>query len=114
MRLWITGALIAFLVAAQFLDDARAQNSAPAKVQIFVVEWCPHCRELEGFLKKNHVQYTRFDIERDVEGRMKYKQLGGGGVPLVLIGSQVFRGFDETEITSALGLSGGSAFGTSL
>lgn len=73
-------------------------------VTIYVTSWCPYCRELEQFLKQNGVRYRRLDIERSREGQRLYRGLGGGGVPVVQIGGQVFRGFDEAELRHALRL----------
>ena len=75
------------------------------KVEIFVTSWCPYCKKLEGFLKSNNVQYTRYDIEKDPQGRAKHQRLGGGGIPVTLINNtKVLRGFEPVELYEALGL----------
>lgn len=71
-------------------------------VEIFVTSWCPYCKKLEHFLQENDIEYTRYDIEKEAAGASLYKQLGGGGVPLMKIGSTVLRGFDEAEIEETL------------
>jgi glutaredoxin len=72
-------------------------------VAIYVTEWCPYCRRLEEFLKTNKIRYTRYDIEKSAIGRKRHIELGGGGVPVVVVGKQVIRGFDERAIRKALG-----------
>ena len=71
-------------------------------VEIFVTSWCPYCQKLEAFLKQKKIRYTRYDIERNRKGAALHRQLGGGGVPVTKIGSNVIRGFDQDQIAAAL------------
>ena len=82
----------------------RGAPSRSGKVEVFVTDWCPYCRKLEAFLKQNKVSYTRYNIDSSKKGAQLHKQLGGGGVPVTKIGSQVFHGFDQAGISSALKL----------
>ncbi|MCC6955020.1 MAG: hypothetical protein IT290_12955 [Deltaproteobacteria bacterium] len=73
------------------------------KIEIFVTAWCPYCQRLEKFLKANNVSYKRFDIEKDgPDANRRYRELGGGGVPIIKIGTQIIRGFDEAYLRTAL------------
>ena len=86
---------------------SRASQVAAAKpkVEIYVTEWCPYCRRLEGFLKANGVAYKRYDIEKDgKDARRRYVELGGGGVPIIKVGSTVMRGLDEGALRRELKL----------
>ena len=76
-------------------------SSKKKPVDIFVIEGCPYCQELEEFLHAKKIEYRRYDIEKDEQGYTLYKKLGGGGVPMVRIGKQIFRGFDPSVIISA-------------
>ncbi len=72
-------------------------------VEIFVTSWCPHCKELEDFLKTEGIPFTRYDIEHDAKGKKIHDELGGGGIPVVRInGSKVIHGFAPDAIKSAL------------
>ena len=84
----------------------RPEKSAAkaGKVEVFVTDWCPYCKKLEAFLKAKKVQYTRYNIERDKKGAKLHAQLGGGGVPVLRVGSQVIHGFDQAQVASALRL----------
>ena len=82
-------------------DIQRRQPTEP-KVTVFVTSWCPYCKELEGYLLSNGITYTRYDIERDPRGAMLHQQLGGGGVPVIVVGTKVMRGFDESELNGLL------------
>lgn len=95
--------LIFLLLVFQALqiNSSFAQNKNSSQnpaIKILVASWCVHCRDLENFLQKQGFGYTKLDIEKDVEGRKVYQQLGGGGVPMVIIGNSVLKGFDRNAI----------------
>ena len=82
---------------------AEGELLLAAEVSIFVASWCPSCKALEKFLKRYGIRYTRFDIERDMEGWRRYRKLGGtGAVPLIKVGSKKILGFRPREIIDAL------------
>lgn len=89
--------LIIILSLVMFTNSAFAED-----VTIFVTSWCPFCKKLEAYLKEHHVRYERFDIEESAEGQRRHQALGGGGVPVVQIGSTVIRGFDPSYLDSLL------------
>lgn len=76
--------------------------SSKEKVTILVTSWCPYCQKLENYLKSKKIRFTRYDIENDTRGKSIHEKLGGGGVPVTLIGSTVVRGFDIEALESAL------------
>ena len=78
---------------------ALAQN---AKVEIFVTSWCPYCRKLEAFLKENNITYTRYDVEADSDAAELFEHLGGTGVPVVRVDTDVIHGYDPEGIIASL------------
>lgn len=72
-------------------------------VTILVTSWCPYCSRLEAFLIKEKIRYEKLDVEQSAKGKKLYTQLGRGGVPIVLIGSTVIRGYDTQAILQELG-----------
>lgn len=95
--------------AMEFVTAAKS-NSA---VEVFVTSWCPYCKKLEALLQSQNIPYTRYDIEADSKGERLYRSLGGGGVPIVRIGSFVVRGFHPDLIMRTLGYQSGSGPGES-
>ena len=99
---------IALLTLSMLLVGASAPASAASsteqtpKIDVFVTSWCPYCRRLEGFLKKNHIDYTRYDVEQDVKGAEEFDRLGGEGVPLTRVGKEIIHGYDPERIIAAL------------
>ena len=92
--------IVCCLVALfHFLPLASAQSS---DVVVLVIQGCPYCDKTEAFLIKKGINYKRYDIEKDAHGKSLYQKLGGGGVPLIKIGSNIIRGFQPDEILMAL------------
>ena len=87
---------------SQELEQFEADYLANKQVQILVTDWCPYCKKLEAYLNDKKVRYTRFDVEKDKKGKQLYEQLGRGGVPIVMIGKDIIRGFNTVEIEQAL------------
>jgi glutaredoxin len=83
-----------------------AESSTHAKgpkVEIYVADWCPYCKRLEQYLTERKIRFVRHDIEASTAAAARHKSLGGGGVPLTVIGSKVIRGFNERALQEALG-----------
>ena len=99
-----------FGCAIDFTSTAQAeQKAAPKKqpkVEVLLTDWCPYCQKTEQFLKSHSIEYERVNIEKSREGYNTYKTLGGGGIPIVKIGTNVIHGFDEAAMSEALGLHG--------
>ena len=74
------------------------ESGASPKVEIFITSWCPYCRQLETFLKKNKILYTSYDIEQDAKGAEIFEKIGGAGVPMVRVGKEVIHGYDPDRI----------------
>lgn len=76
-------------------------TSSYRKVEIYVTTWCPYCKQLEEFLKKNRVPYVRYDVEQSAQGRKFYASVGQGGIPITKVGKSIIRGFKKQEILQA-------------
>lgn len=75
-------------------------SKGSSRVQIFVAEWCAHCRALEKFLEDEKVSFESFDIDTDPYGASVYKE--HGSVPISKIGSTVVVGFEPGKFKSLL------------
>ena len=82
--------------------EAAARPSAQTRVEVFVTSWCGYCRKLESFLKANRIRYSRYDIEKSPSAKQRYDKLGGRGVPVVKIGSDVIRGYAPDAVLKRL------------
>lgn len=75
----------------------------PANVVVYVTEWCPYCRAAREYLDARDVPYTAIDIEASEEAHAAYRDAGGtGGIPLIVVGQTVMRGYSEPALADAL------------
>ncbi len=63
------------------------------KVIMYSASWCGVCVKAKRYFKKNGIQYTEYDVEKSVKGKREFKKLGGGGVPIILVGKRRMNGF---------------------
>jgi glutaredoxin len=83
------------------VDRVSAQKS-PKNVEIFVTSWCGYCKKLEKFLKVHDIPYTRYDIEANPQAAEAYRSMGGTGVPVTRIGTDIVYGYDPDRILELL------------
>lgn len=73
------------------------------RVVVYGTSWCQYCAKARAFLKANHIRYVDLDIEKSEQARAQHARLGGGGVPLLLIGDRKISGFNQSALSAAIG-----------
>jgi len=58
---------------------------------------------MERILKEKGISYVAYDIEQDSTAAKTFREMGGGGVPVVRIGPTVIRGYNPDAVLSSLG-----------
>ena len=74
--------------AARPVADTRSQA-----VTMYATDWCGVCRRARAYFAANGIAYTEIDVEKSEAGRREFEQHGGRGVPLIVMGGKVMRGF---------------------
>jgi glutaredoxin len=67
-------------------------------VEVYVTSWCRFCRQALDYLKSNGIRHVAYDIEKDSAARQKYEDLGGQGVPFIVIGSNKMSGYSREAL----------------
>ncbi|MFT3930852.1 MAG: glutaredoxin family protein [Spongiibacteraceae bacterium] len=106
---WIVA--LALVFAFQHRVDIQNWLNPPEPIKVpdgfqavlYATEWCGYCKRTRKFFTENNIAYREYDIEKSAEGSAQYNQLGGNGVPVVIIGDQVIHGYDEQTMREALG-----------
>lgn len=62
-------------------------------VEIYVTDWCPYCKAAERYMTSKGIPFVAYDIEKDSAAERRHRELGGRGVPLIVIGSHKMSGF---------------------
>jgi len=70
---------------------------ADSGVTIYTTEWCGVCQRAKAFFRQNGVPFREWDVEKTEYGAIKFKQLGGSGVPVITVGAEKMMGFDATR-----------------
>lgn len=67
-------------------------------VEMYVTEWCGYCKKAQNYMNSRGIPYVAYDIEKDSAARQRHKDLGGRGVPLIIIGSNKMSGFSPETL----------------
>ena len=98
--------------AARAKYDVRGTLGAN-EVVLFTTTWCGYCKRLQGWLDASGVPYRNLDIENTEAGRWGHEAAVGrfSGVPVTVIGKDVFAGLATQQIRKRLEQSGYSMRG---
>lgn len=98
--------VVALLLIWQKWDAISAYTNPPPdyaamheeKVILYATEWCGYCKKTRELMGKHDIPFYEYDIEKSVEGRQQFDELGGKGVPVLLIDGQVIKGYKPSKI----------------
>lgn len=71
-------------------------------VELYATSWCPYCQQTREFFAANAIEYIEHDIEKSSQALAEHEKLGGKGVPLILVGDEVIRGYNESSLRTLL------------
>lgn len=63
---------------------------------------CSFCRSSREFFVANNIDFFDVDVQTSELAAKKHAELGGGGVPVVIIGNRLIRGFQPDAFQDAL------------
>lgn len=72
------------------------------KVILYATSWCGYCEKTRQFLNAENIPFYEYDIEKSEEGHDQYREIGGRGVPVLLVNKSVIRGYNPAEILKYL------------
>lgn len=79
----------------------RAAGTLPARlpyIVMYATATCPYCAKARAYMAARGIPYE----ERDADDSQEFEQLGGRGVPLFVIGSEVLQGFNPAALDAAI------------
>lgn len=91
--------------AAKTSATGQAARSAAAPqpaVTLYATSWCGYCAATRDFFASNGIEYTELDIETSSAGAEGHRRLNGNGVPLIVVGDTVIRGYSVDELRAQL------------
>lgn len=89
-------------------SSARSSPPAAAKgpVKLLTTSWCGYCRQARAYLNSRGIPFEDLDVEKSAQGRQEYRQLGGRGVPIILVGDQRMDGYSQARLDVMLRAAG--------
>ncbi|MHA3771301.1 glutaredoxin domain-containing protein [Verrucomicrobiota bacterium sgz303538] len=98
--------------ARQDLNDLLAERTkiaaaAPGsgngqRVVMYTTARCPACKAAKQYMTKRGISYDERDVEATKSNYAEFKQLGGTGVPLILVGDKRMEGFNPRALDEML------------
>lgn len=64
---------------------------------------CPYCTQAKNLLDSKGIRYSEYNT-RSGYGAALFRQYKGTGVPMLIVGKKVLRGYNKEEILSMVGL----------
>lgn len=64
-------------------------------VVLYGTSWCGYCKKAKRYFEANGIAYTDLDVETNEQAKMEFEAMGGGGVPVILVGNKRMNGFSE-------------------
>jgi glutaredoxin len=84
-------------------NEGRKAFSKPQKVELYITNWCPYCKQAVNFFQSRGISYTAYDIEKDKNAAGRKQQLDAQkGVPFAIINGQKIHGFSAAAYQRAL------------
>jgi glutaredoxin len=88
------------------VSGSASAGATRPEIKMYSTEWCAYCKKARDYLGRNRIRYTELDVEKSEGARAQYQQLGGRGVPVILVGTQRMNGFSEEHFARMLKAAG--------
>ena len=72
------------------------------QVTLYATKWCAYCAKTRAFLNKNDIPFVEIDVEQSPKAMQQLNSLGGFGVPIVVVGKTVVKGYRPSALADAL------------
>jgi len=86
----------------QLGDFADHLPDPHTRVVVYGTANCSFCRSTRAYLMKRGIKFADLDVEISAAAAASHAQLGGGGVPVVVIGRRLIRGYQPEAFDAAL------------
>ena len=77
-------------IAADYTEFFAGHNE---RVIVYGTDWCKYCELTRKYLQAHQIDYVDMNVDKSPVARQQYERLGGGGVPMVLIGNRRISGY---------------------
>lgn len=84
------------------IEAENALAAGQPAVVLYATDWCGYCKATRELFESNGISYVEHDIEKSSEALSQHRKLGGNGVPLIVVGDEVIKGYNEAALRQLL------------
>jgi glutaredoxin len=81
---------------SQGSQGSQGSPDTEGKVVLYTTPWCGYCKQAMAHVRSKNIAHIEKVIENNPANNAEFKQLGGKGVPLIVMGSRTMSGFSAT------------------
>jgi glutaredoxin len=83
-------------------SDPAEKRQGPS-VELYVSDYCPWCKKAEQFFRREGIEYTLYNVQRDPEAARRMRSLTRyNGVPFAVVNGHKIEGYSVTAYRQAL------------
>jgi glutaredoxin 3 len=84
------------------LMAAAGPPASSKRVVMYSTKSCPACVAAKAYFARKGIDYDERDVQTSPAARQEFKNMGGRGVPLIIVGGERMEGFSETRLDQLL------------
>lgn len=81
-------------VSVEPIGALSSSDVVSDRVLIYTTQSCKPCEYAKAHLDQQYIPFTEYSLDHSQAARVELKQLGGTGVPFILVGDYVMKGFN--------------------
>lgn len=82
--------------------DIDYDPEVAGEVTLYATRWCGYCAKTRAFLRRHDIPFTEIDVESSEEGMQALAGMQAYGVPVIVVGDTVIRGYQLAALARAL------------
>lgn len=84
-------------------SSVQTSAGTSSEILIYTIASCPACAEAKSYLRRNKISFEERDVERNDAFLREFNELGGKGVPLVIVNGRSMSGFNPARFEALRG-----------
>ena len=92
------------LLKSDYVEGNYTSHFPDAKIHVVMYGTanCSFCKKTRAYFAENKVDYADLYVEKSAAAAARHAELGGEGVPVIIIGNRMIRGYQPEAFSQAL------------
>jgi glutaredoxin len=82
-------------------SNVEIREARPGEVVLYGTPTCGFCQQARAHMQSRNIAYLEKDVASNVQAEAEWRNLGGRGVPLIIMGKQKLTGFSAASFDKA-------------